>query len=149
MLKYSEEFLKDESDFAFRCLLKIVGERKSRYSQLDNLNHLASLMMGLYNNKETGLQHNIIESVRHKKQVCETSRSSFWSASQYNSTMINSIEESIQRKPVNTRQTVIKQYEALKDSPLTFMRDEIYLQFSRQFGGNSDPIKLRLLKEGL
>ena len=25
MLKYAEEFLKEESDFSFRCLLKIVG----------------------------------------------------------------------------------------------------------------------------
>jgi len=69
MLRYAEEFLKEESDFAFRCLLKILGERKSRYSELDNLNHLASLMMGVYYDKNTGLQHSIVEKVRQKKNT--------------------------------------------------------------------------------
>lgn len=69
MLSSAEEYLKEESDFAFRCLLKIVGERKSRYSQLDHLNHLASLMMGTYHDKDTGLHRNIVEEVKRKKKA--------------------------------------------------------------------------------
>jgi len=50
---------------------------------------------------------------------------------------------------VHSKQSIIKQYEALKESPVTFMRDEIYLQIARQFGGNGDLTKLGHLKETL
>lgn len=126
-----------------------MGERKSRYSALDNLNHLVSLMMGIYRNKETGLEQSIVESVRHKRKAYESSRSSFWSTTQYNSTALNIIEESLQHKLVHNRQYAVKQYEALNDSPIAVMRDEIYLQIAKLFGGNGDSVKLNHLRESL
>jgi hypothetical protein len=70
------------------------------------------MMMGIYNNKDTGIQQNIIETVKVKQNSTESHRSSsgYWSKSQYNSTIISNIEESLLSKPLQNIDYIRRQF---------------------------------------
>jgi hypothetical protein len=145
LLKEANELVKEESEFSFRCILKVIGERNSRYSQLDNLNHLAKMMMGVYYDKDTGCQHSIEEAVRSKQAKAQAKSY----CSQYNSVQISSIEDSLLSKQVKDAAYLDSQYRLHLESPLNIMRDEIYLQLIKQLGGNNNTKQVDCIVETL